>query len=56
VNSNVSKSNQTGLSINGSENMVAANVVTDNSVDGIVIGASATDNQISDNVLARNPT
>lgn len=56
INGNILRLNQTGLLINGVENMIASNVITDNSVDGIVLGSSATDNQVSDNVLARNPT
>lgn len=55
IKGNVCKSNVTGIVINGSENMIESNVVTDNSADGIVIGASATNNEIGNNVLTRNP-
>lgn len=55
IKGNVCKSNDTGIVINGSENMIESNVVTDNSSDGIVIGASATGNEIGNNVLTRNP-
>jgi parallel beta-helix repeat protein len=55
VKANICKSNVTGILLNGAENMIESNVVTDNTSDGIVIGASATGNEIGNNVLVRNP-
>lgn len=55
IKGNICKSNTTGISLNGSENMLESNVVTDNSADGVVIGASASGNEIGNNVLVRNP-
>lgn len=55
IKGNVCKTNTTGISLNGTENMLESNVVTDNTADGVVIGASATGNEIGNNVLVRNP-
>jgi parallel beta-helix repeat protein len=55
IKGNICKTNTTGIFLNGAENMLESNVVTDNSGDGVVIGASATGNEIGNNVLVRNP-
>ena len=52
---NICKGNDTGVNIEGSENMIEGNIITDNLTDGIVVGLSAINNDIGSNVLLRNP-
>lgn len=56
IQSNTIYGTYTGLLINGSENVVGGNVITDSAIDGINLSATATNNEIGTNVLARNPT